>query len=289
MIDVHIHVVSDETPGSKPGGEGSPLEKRPDVLAEHVRDEMKAAGITIALGMGRLDAPADDPLGVNGTLRLASLVPGLFPIGALDPTKTPEEHPAHFRKAEEQMASGKIVALKAYLGYLPYPPDSPRYQPYYRLATKYKLPVVFHTGDTWSTKARLRFAHPLLVDDVAVEHPELKFVLAHFGNPWLTDAAEVVYKNENVWADLSGLLVGDESHFQVDADGKPPAGSGWAHVLPDLRKAYHYVEKPDRFLYGTDWPLVPMAGYRKFVESIIPKEHHDAVFEKNARSLFGLK
>ena len=42
---------------------------------------------------------------------------------------------------------------------------------------------------------------PLLVDDVAVDNPDVKFVMAHFGNPWLIDAAEVIYKNDNVWAD----------------------------------------------------------------------------------------
>jgi pantetheine-phosphate adenylyltransferase len=41
-------------------------------------------------------------------------------------------------------------------------------------------------------------------------------VLAHVGNPWLTDAAEVVYKNVNVWADLSGLVVGDEASFAAE-------------------------------------------------------------------------
>ena len=289
MIDAHIHVVHDHTPGTKPtGAGGSILDERPDVLAGHVRAEMKAAGITHALGMGRLDAPADDPLGINGTLRLATMVPGLHAIGVADPTRTEAEHPEHFRRAEEQLASGKVVALKAYLGYVHFGPDSTRYEPYYRLAARHKVPFVFHTGDTWSTRAKVRFAHPLLVDDVAVDHPEVRFVLAHFGNPWLTDAAELVYKNDNVWADLSGLIVGDERQFRVDAAGHPPADSSWAFLRPELLKAFHYAEKPERFLYGTDWPLAPMAGYRRFIESVLPKDHHEAVFEKNARQLFGL-
>lgn len=290
MIDAHIHVVHDQAPGTKPMGPGGTiLDERPDVLAEHVRAEMKAAGITHALAMGRLDGPADDPLGINGTLRVAAMAPGLHAIGVADPTRTEAEHPGHFRRAEEQLRSGKVVALKAYLGYLPFGPDSPRYEPYYRLAARHKVPFVFHTGDTWSTRAKVRFAHPLLVDEVAVDHPETRFVMAHFGNPWLTDAAEVVYKNDNVWADLSGLIVGDELHFRVDAAGNPPADSSWALIGPDLLKAFRYTEKPERFLYGTDWPLAPMAGYRRFIESVIPKVHHEAVFERNARELFGLK
>ena len=43
-------------------------------------------------------------------------------------------------------------------------PDSAGYVPYYELAARYKLPFVFHTGDTYSTHAKLKFAHPLLVD-----------------------------------------------------------------------------------------------------------------------------
>ena len=156
--------------------------------------------------MGRLDPPRSDPLGIAGILRLAGLVPGLHAIGAIDPTRT---SPAHLRAVEQVLKSGKVKALKAYLGYLHHGPDSSGYLPYYELAETYKLPVVFHTGDTYSTTAKVRFAHPLRVDDVAVDHPEVRFVLAHFGNPWLVDAAEVVYKNDNVWADLSGLIVGD--------------------------------------------------------------------------------
>lgn len=236
-----------------------------------------------------MSAPPDDPLGINGTLRLAALIPGLHAIGAIDPTKTPTEDPGYFQRAEDQLASGKVVGLKAYLGYIHVGPNDPRYVPFYRLARKYKVPVVFHTGDTLSAKAKVRLAHPLPIDDVAVDHPEVNFVLAHFGNPWLLDAAELVYKNENVWADLSGLVVGEEAVFRADDQGNPPADSGWALFQKDFHKAYRFVDKPERFLYGSDWPLAPMDGYRRFVESFIPKEHRELVFESNARALFKIK
>ena len=62
MIDAHIHAVNDHTPGGKPGVDDEiDLDQRPDVIAELLRQEMKAAGVTHALGMGRLNAPADDP------------------------------------------------------------------------------------------------------------------------------------------------------------------------------------------------------------------------------------
>jgi predicted TIM-barrel fold metal-dependent hydrolase len=278
MIDTHVHVVDPGLPGQKPMPPllGGP----PEALADALGRQMKEAGVTHALAMGRWDAPADDPLGVSGTLRLAALVPGLHPVGVADPTRT---HPDHLRRAEAQLKQGQVKALKAYLGYLHHGPDSPGYLPYYHLAATYRLPVIFHTGDTYSTKAKVRFAHPLLVDEVAVDHPGVRFVLAHLGNPWLTDAAEVVYKNENVWADLSGLLVGDEAFFRAGANQDAIRQAAEA-----VGKALRYSEKPDRFLYGSDWPLVPMDPYRRFIESIVPEAHRPAVFGGNARSLFGL-
>src|SRR5262249_25139912 len=41
-------------------------------------------------------------------------------------------------------------------------------------------------------------------------HVDATNLTGHFGNPWLVGAAEVIFKNDNVWADLSGLLVGTE-------------------------------------------------------------------------------
>ena len=153
---------------------------------------------------------------------------------------------------------------------------------------KFDIPIS-PTGDTWATKAKVKYAHPLLVDEVAVNHPEVKFILAHLGNPWLIDAAEVVFKNENVWADLSGLLVGDDNALKLQPDGTITPNTYLADVAHDIRKAFRYTEKPDRFLYGSDWPLAPMASYRKFIEAVVPKEHHEAVFYLNAKKLFKLQ
>ena len=174
-------------------------------------------------------------------------------------------------------------ALKAYLGYHHFGPESPEYAPYYPLAARFGLPVIFHTGDTYSRRAKVKFAHPLRVDEVAVDHPDVRFVMAHVGNPWLIDAAEVIYKNDNVWADLSGLLVGDESDFDEWArDGTLDA------VAEAVRDAFDYTERPDRFLFGSDWPLAPLRAYRDFARRIIPEGDWPAVCEANARALFSL-
>jgi predicted TIM-barrel fold metal-dependent hydrolase len=290
IVDSHIHVVPTDLPGElkETTQDERSLDAPAGKLAEFLRAEMKGAGIEHALCMPRREVSDEDPLGIGGSRHLAALVkdPHLHPVGLADPERTTREH---LRRVEEQLKARAVVALKAYLGYLHHGPDSPGYRPYYELAANYQIPVIFHTGDTYSQRAKLRFAHPLLVDDVAVDHPQTRFVIAHMGNPWLTDAAAVLYKNnkkglrENVWADLSGLIVGSAADFQTYK------GQGaLASVAAGVRKAFYYTERPDRFLYGSDWPLAPMASYRDFIVELVPEEHHQAVFRDNAKSLFGL-
>jgi uncharacterized protein len=278
VIDMHIHAVSPRLPGVKPLTDL--LRAPPEQVAAALRQEMASLGVTHLLGMGHLGGEGDDPLGVASTLRIAALVPGMHAIGVADPSRTDTDH---LQRVERQLRQGEVKALKGYLGYLYYGPDHPNYVPYYELAARYRVPVIFHTGDNYSTVAKVRYAHPLLVDEVAVDHRGVQFVMAHFGNPWLTDAAEVLYKNDNVWADLSGILVGDADYFgQL-------AGRGLVRRTAErVAAAMEWTERTDRFLYGTDWPLAPMAVYRDFVEQIVPAPHRREVFEENARALFAL-
>lgn len=278
MIDVHIHAVPPNLPGT--GSLAPLLQQPPEVVAAELRREMQTAGVTHALAMGAWNAGDDDPLGINRTLEIAPFVPGLRPIGVADPTRTDAEH---FRRVELILASGIVVALKGYLGYLHFEPAHANYRRYYELAAKYRVPVMFHTGDTYSPRAKLKYAHPLGVDEVAVDHPECNFVMCHLGNPWTTDAAEVIYKNMNVWADLSGLMVGDDGAFASE-EGRAAAGE----LALTIRGAIRYSERPNRFVYGTDWPLAPMTAYREFIKEAVPPEFHEMVFDENARRLFRL-
>lgn len=279
MIDAHIHVVPPNLPGV--GSLSATLRLPPDILAAHLRREMQSSGFTDAFAMGSWNAPPDDPLGVEPTRRIGEQVPGLRAIGVMDPVKGDDRD--HLRRVEVELARGRVVALKGYLGYLHYEPAHPNYRRYYELAAQYKLPVIFHTGDTYSPEAKLKYAHPLGVDEVAVDHRDARFVLAHVGNPWMTDAAEVVYKNLNVWADLSGLAVGDGSVFS-DEELQDTV----ADLARSIRRAFRYAERPNRFVFGSDWPLIPLAPYRQFIASVIPPAVHDMVFADNARMLFRL-
>ncbi|KAB2927110.1 MAG: amidohydrolase family protein [Candidatus Contendobacter sp.] len=256
LIDAHVHVV----PPGLPGLHGFPavLDGAVATVAATVRADMAVSGTAQALAMGVLSDDPDDPLGVAATLRIADQVPGLHAIGVADPRRN---EPEPLDRVEHQLRQGRIKGLKAYLGYLPHGPASPGYAPYYRLAARSQIPVIFHSGDTYAASAKLQYAHPLLIDEVAVDYPDTHFVIAHCGCPWFVDAAEVIYKNANVWADRSGLFVGDAAAFAALAaralapDGRTAArGAGVYRTAGPVPVRQRLAAGPDGGVPGVSRP-----------------------------------
>jgi len=184
-------------------------------------------------------------------------------------------------RIEEGLRSGKLGCLKIYLGYVHQWAYDKEYEPAYQLAEKYHVPVVFHTGDTYSTKALLKYADPLTIDEVAVAHPNVTFVIAHCGNPWIESAAEVAYKNPNVYLDGSAFLIGDL--------GKLPKETVDEYVVKPLAWIFGYLQDPSKLMFGTDWPLTSVAPYVEAFKRAIPREHWNAVFHDNAVRVFKLQ
>ena len=287
IIDTHVHIVNTRLPGVRSHSVPlAPFSKEDTAgmkrLVKRIEDETKQARVVQALCMPRFEVSDNDPLGIQETLAVAKLVrgPKLHPVGLAHPERFDRDH---LVRVEGVLREGKVKALKVYLGYLHYEPYSPGYRRYYKLAAKYKIPVIFHCGDTYSDTAKIKYAHPLKIDEVAVDFPDTKFVLAHFGNPWIMDAAQVVYKNKNVWADLSAILIGDAKAFAAMTEEKV-----LSRAVKRIKEGIEYTESPEKFLFGSDWPLSSMVVYRDFVRQLFPEKQHAAVFGGTAKKLFGL-
>ncbi|HEX3870773.1 MAG TPA: amidohydrolase family protein [Pirellulales bacterium] len=287
VIDTHLHIVSSRLARGSTKSLPAPFDvlQQPngaERLAKIIEAELKASNVAQALCMPSTEISDDDPLGIQRTLEQARLIEGvkLHPIGVAHPERFDR---GHLERVEDVLKQGQVKAFKAYLGYMHYEPANVGYRPYYRLAAKYNIPVIYHTGDTYSRRAKVKFAHPLAIDEIAVDFPSTKFVLAHFGNPWVMDAAQVIYKNKNVWADLSAFLIGD-----ADELAEMKSSGVWERTAKRVKEAIEYAEADDRFVFGSDWPLAPIATYRDFVRDLFPKERYRAVFYDNAKALYGL-
>ena len=175
------------------------------------------------------------------------------------------------------LETGRVRALKLYPGYQAFYVYDPQLRGVYALAAEFGVPVMIHMGDTYDRMGKLKYTHPLTIDEAAVDFREVNFVICHMGNPWLMDAAEVIYKNENVSGDISGFTLGTfEERFE-------------RLMVAKMRDVIAYANGTGGLLYGTDWPISDMASYLRFVEKLeLTGEETENLLWRNAAKIFRL-
>ena len=105
--------------------------------------------------------------------------------------------------------------------------------PLYAVAERLGIPVNFHTGSSIFANNRIKYGNPIYFDDVAVDFPDLKIIMAHGGRgPWYDEAFTMVRLHKNVYIDITGL---------------PP--KNLLDIFPDIERFAH------KFIFGTDWPF----------------------------------
>ena len=180
----------------------------------------------------------------------------------------------------ERLAGGGAAGFKIYAGYYRFNVFDPVYGPVYDVAERHNLPIVIHSGETYSQKGLLEYSHPLAVDRLAVERPGMKIVICHMGAPWINEAASIACKNGNVYLDISGLIV--EKADKINSMANKPL------VIGRYAQALELLDRYDRVLYGSDWPLAPMGAYINFCKRIVPPEFWAEVFYLNACRVFNI-
>jgi len=138
----------------------------------------------------------------------------------------------------------------------------------FRVAEARGVPVMIHTGTSVFPGARNVYADPMPADDVGIDFPRLRVILAHAGRPLHGDAAF--------------FLARRHPQFSLDLSGIPP------------RRLLHHVprlpEIADRCLWGSDWPSPGVADLRKNVEAFLaldlPDDARRKILSENAARLF---
>jgi hypothetical protein len=141
----------------------------------------------------------------------------------------------------EEMAACGIKGFKAFPCFWGDPSDR-RYYPLWERATDKGLIAMFHMGSQIAPGARLKWCRPYLLDDVAMDFPQLTIVIAHMGWPWIAETVMGLgRKNPNVYFDTGALR--PSLHFG-DVDYTAKEG------------IYRYIERqiPGKVLYGSDFP-----------------------------------
>jgi predicted TIM-barrel fold metal-dependent hydrolase len=117
----------------------------------------------------------------------------------------------------------------------------------YRRAEAAGVPVTIHTGTSVFPGARSRLGDPMDVDDVAIDFPKLKILVAHGGRPlWMDAAFFIVRRHPNVFLEVSGI---------------PPAKL--LDYFPRLE------EIAPKTVWGTDWPSPGITSMRRNVDQFL--------------------
>jgi uncharacterized protein len=271
-VDPHLHL-SRWWPDLAHTGYRSDL----DFTVTGLLAEMDRAGIDFGLVIQIHEAPnPGDALAESRTL-VAESHGRLRPVVTVDPTKSPVAVEAAVALWEREP---DLAGIKLFPGYQAFYPHDRELGPLYELAHRRGLPVLIHQGDTLDRNGQLKFARPIEVDEVAVRYRDVRFVLCHLGNPWIDETAELVYKNENVFTDTSGLL----AH---------PSAPYFARMVEQSRRrvlqAIVGIGSADRVLYGSDWPLEDLRQAVELIEGLdLPEADRAKILGENARALFRL-
>lgn len=269
IIDSHTHIST--LPGTKFH------EKSFEFVLAALLKEMKASKVDHAITLPLPEKDNQYGPDVAKSVELMAKHKNITILGTADPLSMTK---SVLEKLDYWFSKKMISGLKLYPGYYHYYPTDKICHPLYKLCLKYDVPVIFHSGDTFGVRPpRLKHCHPFIFDDLAVDFPDLKIIIAHLGNPWLTDTAELLYKNKNIYADVSGLFYGDWM-----------PGTRYGNLMAEKIDELTIFASAKKLLFGTDWPLAPMKDYIKFVGGLgFSKADLDLTMYKNAANLFKIK
>jgi len=154
-------------------------------------------------------------------------------------------------------------------------PDDRKLYPVYEKALELGLVVLFHSGAVAFTQEFgiphiTKYAHPLHVDEVAFDFPDMPIIIAHMGGNYFYEALMMAEKHDNISFDTAYLPFFCK------------------RMLPDV-KPIQMIQRgveilgPERILYGYEG-LPPSV----IQESELPEESKRLILGMNAARLFRL-
>ena len=193
----------------------------------------------------------------------------LIPFGSVDPHRPDALDEVH------RLIGLGVRGFKFHPNIQAFYPNDPSAYPLYGAIEAAGLPALFHTGHSGIGTGlpggggiRLKYSNPMHVDDVAVDFPALKIVLAHPSFPWQDEAISVALHKAQVYIDLSG----------------------WSpKYFPPQLVRYANTQLRDRVLFGSDYPMItPDRWLADFEQADFKDEVRPLILKQNAARLLGL-
>lgn len=185
---------------------------------------------------------------------------GLFGIN-------PREGMGGVRRLEESVRSGAFKGAHLHTYGFGLPINDRRYYPFYTKCVELGVPVVMQVGHS-AERMPSALARPILLDDIALDFPELVVVGAHTGWPWVDELVALAWKHRNVY-------IGTSAHHP----------KYWDPALVQFAKS----RGRGKVLYGTDYPVMDFADSLAAIDQLgLREDVKQLVVEGAARTVFKL-
>ncbi|WP_326493576.1 amidohydrolase family protein [Pseudarthrobacter sp. SL88] len=240
-----------------------------DSVAAHYRERNMAA---VVFTVDHESQTGHPPISNREIARQAAAHPDvLIPFASINPSRGEEG----VREAKILVKEFGVKGFKFHPNLQGFFPNDPLAYPLYKAIQELGVPALFHTGQSGigsgmpgSGGIRLKYSNPIVLDDVAVDFPDLKIIMAHPSFPWQDEALAVAARHTNVYIDLSGW---SPKYF-------PPQLVQYANSL--LRT---------KVLFGSDYPMIPPDRWIADFENLpIKPEVRPLIMRENAIRLLGL-
>jgi predicted TIM-barrel fold metal-dependent hydrolase len=274
-IDVHVHAwapgAAHDDPmlvqATKYFGDVQPP-KTLDDMATYYRSRRMACVVFTVDGKNQTSAHVSNDEVLAFAERNDDIV---IPFVSVDPTRGT----AGVREAERLIATGKVRGFKLHPQTQAFYANDPAIYPFYEVIEAAKLPIIVHTGHSGMGTGmrggggiRLKYGNPMLLDDVAVDFPDMPIIMAHPSFPWQDEALSVCLHKPQVYIDLSG----------------------WSpKYFPPNLVQYANTQLKHKVLFGSDYPvLTPDRWLKDFAALPIKDDVRPLILKENAIRLFGL-
>ncbi len=181
------------------------------------------------------------------------------------------------RELEKAVTGGGLKGLKLDPALQDFQPNDPKIFPVYEAAASLGIPVLMHTGMSWAPETPLERGQPLLSEPAIRRFPQLNFVLAHFGWPWVWEAAALALKYPNVYLDTSCLYYDSpKEFFQFVFSRQIPT----TVIERSLR---------NKVVFGSNYPRVEIKNMVHALKSLaLTEDCLEKILRHNAERLLGL-
>jgi len=181
-------------------------------------------------------------------------------------------------RLERCVRSLGLKGLKLGPVYQHFDPQDRKHWPLFKKAQSFGLPIMWHQGTTFPSKARLKWGLPLQLEDIAMDLPDLRMIIAHLGHPWEEDMTVPIRKYPNVYTDISAVHYRPWRYWQAMVTAME---YGIAHTI----------------LLGSDFPSAAIGnvinGLRNVNKPVegsglpkIPVEIQDRIIHENWKEFF---